>query len=70
VLLVDALLMIERPLLVGMLCEVARVSRRVTFVLGPASRTTTFEPAVATVRELAGLMNLRGSSWIAAGAPR
>jgi hypothetical protein len=64
VLLVDALLMIERPVLVGMLCEVARVSRDVTFVLGPASRTTTYEPAVATVREIAGLVNLRGSSWI------
>ncbi len=69
VLLVDALLLIERPLLVMMLCEVARVSRHVTFVLGPASRTTTFEPAVATVRELAGLMNLRGSSWITDSPP-
>jgi hypothetical protein len=35
---------------------------------GPASRSTSFEPAVAIVRELAGLMNLRGSSWIPAGS--
>ena len=66
VLLVDALLLIERPLLIGMLCEVARISRHVTFVLGPASRAPTFEPALATVRELAGLLNLRASSWLPA----
>lgn len=68
VLLVDALLLIERTVLVGVLCEVARVSRHVTFVLGPASRTTIYEPAVGTVREIAGLMNLRDSSWITAGS--
>jgi hypothetical protein len=68
VLLVDAMLLIERPVLAGMLCEVARVSRQVTFVLGPASRSAIYEPAVAIVRELAGLMNLRGSSWITGGA--
>lgn len=66
VLLVDALLLIERPLLTGLLCEVARISRQVTFVLGPASRAPTFEPALATVRELAGLLNLRASSWLPA----
>ncbi len=65
VLLVDALMWLERSLLTLLLCEAARVARSAVFVVSATARTGASALCFAVLRDVAGTLRFEQQTWLA-----